>query len=270
MKTSVYRNENGHILPLSSTTSVISPMPILPFFEKNSTPFLTRTDTNYCKLQWKEFAGRGHPENRLLTSILNVIPDGCCIAGGSMVNWWFGNKEMNDVDIFVNSAESFAHVYDAILTYSDDADSETFAFDGYELVEPEDEKGRYWIHSQNTRYVTFVNKKHPTRPKIQLMKIAWYDNPEHVIDSFDFTVVQIAADYNFVYFNPLTFLDLQSKRLVLHRMQFPASTMRRLIKYSQKGFYCCPQSMINISEKIMQYRGESLDIQMNRNVYYVD
>jgi hypothetical protein len=260
----VYRDDAGNLLLMGQMT------PVLPFFDSARDPhFLTKTNTTYCKLAWNEFIGRGHSENRLLTSILQVLPVGCCIAGGSMVDWWFGNKESKDFDIFVNSAESFAQVYDSIISYSEDPDSDTFAFSGYDLAEPKNETGA-WIHADRTRYVTFINKKYPERPKIQLMKIAWYTDPTHVIDSFDFTVAQIAADAEYVYFNPLTFLDLHHKRLVLHRMQFPASTMRRLIKYSQKGFYCCPQSMINISEKIMEYKDDQLDIDMNRNVYYVD
>jgi hypothetical protein len=96
--------------------------------------------------------------------------------------------------------------------------------------------------------------------------MVWYDNAEHVIDSFDFTVIQFAFTNKEFVFNGMSFMDLARKRLVLHRMQFPASTMRRLIKYTQKGYYACPGSLVTICQAIQDYKGES-DI---FNVVYVD
>ena len=87
-------------------------------------------------------------------------------------------------------------------------------------------------------------------PPIQLVKLVWYDSAEHVIDSFDLTVVQFATDGEDLVFNPVAMLDLARKRIVLHRMQFPTSTLRRLVKYTKKGFYACPGSLQRICTEV--------------------
>jgi hypothetical protein len=98
------------------------------------------------------------------------------------------------------------------------------------------------------------------------MKMVWYEDASHVIDSFDFTISQFAFTNNSFVYNGEAMMDLARKRLVLHRMQFPASTLRRLIKYASKGYYACPGSLINICEAIQTFNG-SPDV---NEVVYVD
>ena len=96
---------------------------------------------------------------------------------------------------------------------------------------------------------------HPKRLPIQLLKLHWYTSAEHVIDSFDFTVAQFAieVDTGDLVANPISFLDLARKRLVLHRMQWPSSTLRRMVKYSKKGYYACPGALAEISKQVAEH-----------------
>ncbi len=143
---------------------------------------------------------------------------------------------------------------------SDKTDTEAWAWKGYR---PKDDVQFDLDHLGNARFITWV---HPTRPALQLIRMVWYDSPEHVIDSFDLSVVQFAADGKSLYYNPASWLDLSRKRLVLHRMQFPASTLRRLIKYASKGFYACPGALAHICEEIQKFQGPA----GTEKIVYVD
>ncbi len=60
-----------------------------------------------------------------------------------------------------------------------------------------------------------------------------------------------------------TLKDLTKKHLVLHRMQFPSSTLRRVIKYSKKGFYACPGALVTIAQQVH----ENIDKEDGEYVY---
>lgn len=226
--------------------------------------FLTRTKTEYCKITYRDLLDRG-VSNRLFEALIEILPEGCIISGGFMVNLLLGENKNKDIDIFCTSEKAFVEFCNLILNppakiegdedeYWPIRDYETSADDSF---------------NQNNKEIRFLNFKHKTKPEklqIQVMKMAWYDSPEHVIDTFDLTIVQIAADKDFIYMNPLTQFDLSSKKLVLHRMQFPASTIRRIIKYANRGYYACPGSLVNISKAIQEWGGIS-DINEDNFVY---
>lgn len=215
--------------------------------------FLVKTGKSYVTSNHSYLVDRGI-ENRLLESLLAYLPDGAIIAGGFALSVVMEEKTAKDIDIFFTSKEAFHNTLELFLNPPDEADA--WAFKGYSRVDDSEIKDK-------TRYVAL---KHDTRPHVQLLKMTWYQDAEHVIDSFDFTISQFAfTNRNFVY-NGEAMMDVARKRIVLHRMQFPASTMRRLIKYTQKGFYACPGSMVKICEEIQKFKGEP-DISQ---VVYVD
>jgi len=229
-------------------------------FSKKFAHFLTRTATVYASSPISLLADRGI-ENRLLENLIASLPDGAIVAGGFMTQVILEEKNAKDIDIFFTSKEAFENTVNLLLKDEQyHKDHESWSLSGYKI------KGGLMPNLTKLGDMRFLVFEHPTRPALQLLRMVWYDSPHHVIDTFDLTIVQFAADKNGLHYNPCSFLDLSRKRLVLHRMQFPASTLRRLIKYSHKGFYACPGSLAKICEEIQSFTGEK-DVNA---VVYVD
>lgn len=76
---------------------------------------------------------------------------------------------------------------------------------------------------------------------VQCVKIAWFDDVEHVVDSFDFTAIQFAIDVekSELVFNPVSPLDYAQRRLVIHNRESDRRLGKRIEKYVLKGFRPC-------------------------------
>jgi len=230
--------------------------------------FLKRTDVEYSKVRLSALHERGI-ENNLFKALITYLPEGVYIAGGFMTSLLQDDKNAKDIDLFCNSEKAFKEVCNLILSppekKENDPDGDlAWAWRGYTTTT---DIGKFNEHNESVRFLKFTHVG-GKRPEIQVMKMSWYDNAEHVIDTFDLTIAQIATDGEFIYLHPLTQLDLAKKRLVLHRMQFPASTIRRIIKYASKGYYACPGSLVNISKEIQLWTGK-VDID-EANFVYLD
>lgn len=238
---------------------------VVPTWTKEENPhFMERTSTVYAKIELSELESRGI-KNNLFDSLILGLPSGCYISGGFMVSLLLEDKNAKDIDIFCNSEQSFKEICNLILEMSENPetdDTDLWAYKGY-ICQSEDSFNNGM--NKETRFLKFIHKN-GKRPDIQVMKMCWYDSPEHLIDTFDLTIVQVSCDNEFIYMNPLTQLDLSSKKLVLHRMQYPASTIRRIIKYANKGYYACPGSLVNISKEIQKWT-QKIDIDEENFVY---
>jgi hypothetical protein len=207
--------------------------------------FLEASGAKYHRSPWKDMEDRGIT-NRLLESLILALPKGTIIAGGFMTAVMGQNKDASDIDLFFTSSEAFVEAFN-LLNSDEKPDDEHWAIEGYSLA-PESaiaftksDLGVYTVN-KDVRFIKFI---HPKRPPIQLIKLAWYRDAEQVIDSFDLTVAQFAIDIHTAELicNPLSIMDLLGKKIVLHRMQFPSSTLRRIIKYTKKGYYACAGSL---------------------------
>jgi hypothetical protein len=49
----------------------------------------------------------------------------------------------------------------------------------------------------------------------------------------------LGTDGAYLYFGPYTWTDLFRRRLRVHNIHHGISTMRRMVKYSRRGFYAC-------------------------------
>lgn len=237
-------------------------------FAEQFAHFLTRTPTSYARDGYSSILKDRGIENRLLDSLVAGLPEGAIIAGGFMTGVLLEEKTAKDIDIFFTSAAAFAATVNLLLNPpkangDDDEDGEMWAWSGYELKGGEDA-----LKAVNScRFLTFVHTK-GKRPDIQLLRMVWYEDAAHVIDSFDLTIAQFAIEKEgVVTYRPSAFMDLSRKRLISHRIQFPASTLRRLIKYAHKGFYACPGSLATICEQIQGFQGTDPDV---NKVVYVD
>jgi len=72
--------------------------------------------------------------------------------------------------------------------------------------------------------------------KVQLVKSVFRETPEDVVNKFDYTISQFLIDENYLYCGNHSLKDLQDKRLRVHCMTYPISSMRRIIEYVKCGF----------------------------------
>jgi len=207
---------------------------LVPFWDEITNPELFRrvkSNADYIKLSLKEvFEDRGI-DIKDLTKIMEALPEGAIVAGGYLCGL-FAGEESKDIDIFFTCSDALVETIEAITGHRTDPEHVFFGYETKTNIDGMFEEPNY---SKSIRVLDYINKYTQSKPKIQLVKSIWYDDPQHIIDTFDFTVAQFATDGKFLYANPTSFIDLSRKRLVLHRMTFPASTLRRLIKYANKG-----------------------------------
>jgi hypothetical protein len=80
---------------------------------------------------------------------------------------------------------------------------------------------------------TYVDEESET--KVQLVAKEFY-TPQQAIDSFDVTACCAAWDGLKIYKHRRFISDVMHKRIHLNNVQYPNATMRRINKYSHKGY----------------------------------
>lgn len=153
-----------------------------------------------------------------LNTVIEALPQiggGVWLAGGAVRDTLSGTALSSDIDLFFKNSELFK-VYrkkledmGAVLKRSTD--------------------------SHKTFTLTIEEKEY----EIQLIHIAYHPSVEALLDSFDFTICQFATDGKNLYSGDYSLFDLARKRIAIHKITFGVSSMRRLIKYTNKGFYAC-------------------------------
>lgn len=225
------------------------PDDILPFWDaKTLPPFYKRSDVSYCRLPIKDSLHRRGIYSSTVTNLTKHLPTGAYIAGGFVAQLIRGSKDQkpSDIDIFFNSGDSFAQAY---KLFTSPPEGDGGVFHGYTTeTRPQDLVGQ---SSRTVRLVKFTNED-PEKLPVQLIKMVWYDNAEAVIDSFDFTTCQFAIDGDQFVFNPIAMVDLYRGKLIMHRYQYPAETLYRVIKYVKKGYSASPSSLFDIAKGIRE------------------
>jgi len=145
----------------------------------------------------------------------------CWIAGGCLRDYFAGQPLKTDIDMFFpNQAE----------------------FDKTKLYLLEMGAKLKW-ESGNGAKLTYKNHTYDLVKK-------YFTNPKDTIDAFDFTVSMFAVDSTQVYNGETSFIDLSKRQLMINKITFPASTMRRAFRYYEKGFRMCAGEMKKMAEAI--------------------
>lgn len=80
--------------------------------------------------------------------------------------------------------------------------------------------------------------------KVQSIKFNTFVLLENVLDSFDFTICQCGMSGNDkIFATENAMLDLSRKLLVPHKITYPVASIRRILKYTNQGYYMCSGSM---------------------------
>lgn len=87
--------------------------------------------------------------------------------------------------------------------------------------------------------------------KIQVIRYQFFADAEAVIDSFDFTLSQFAFDGVSVYVGPFSLWDVARKRIVIHRVSYAVSTLRRLLKYTRQGYTVCSGALAELLKQVV-------------------
>lgn len=226
-----------------------------PTFAAEHPNWLARTSTVFAKDSLNILTDRGL-DTGFIKSIQDGLPEGVIAAGGYFASLILDDQSLSkDLDVFCTNKQAFVNVVNLLLNppaKPSDEDGEPdslWAWRGYTL-----DGGEEALKGVNSaRFLLF---KHPTRPAIQIIRLAWYTDAEHVIDTFDLTVAMFAIDRtNFIYL-PAAFFDVMRKRLIVRKLSFPVSTLRRVVKYTKKGFYACPGALGDLCEKIAAFDGD--------------
>ena len=81
---------------------------------------------------------------------------------------------------------------------------------------------------------------------VQAIRFKYYASVEEVIDSFDYTICMVAVSGDDLVTTPEALWDLGRKRLAIHRVTYPVSTMRRMLKYTGQGYTACQGCMATL------------------------
>lgn len=122
------------------------------------------------------------------------------------------------------------------------------------------------LQSESDHHETYAMIIGFERRLIQCIKFKFYESAAEVVDSFDFTICQCAFDGETLTLGEFTLWDLARKRLVIHKITYPVSTMRRMLKYTKQGFYACAGCL----QKILADTATSTELQQQLDIEYVD
>lgn len=151
-------------------------------------------------------------------AVLDLLPDGAFIAGGFFMELLAG-LDRKDIDVWFTSEEAVSSfLADLREALKEDPLVE---YDFREEVNPASGVSTFIAPAKHT--------------PISLNSSYLFTDANHIIDSFDFTVVQVAVGRDrMVRLGPTTLSDIENMRLVFHRPQ--NSLYYRTKRYLQKGF----------------------------------
>jgi len=173
---------------------------------------------------------------RIILSELKEQADVTCWLGGGCIRDYFSSKPISsDYDIFFpNETE-----YDKAKKYFIDQNCDVV-----------------WDGDNGTK-LKYNNKT------FDLVKI-YFDNPQVSIDAFDFTISMFAIDTENVYYGESSFIDLVKKQLMINKITYPASTLKRALKYHKKGYSMCVVEIKKMVEAIQDMPKQKNDTEKTK------
>ncbi len=163
---------------------------------------------------------------------LNLGIIGCktFLAGGALRTLINNDEEVADFDVFFEDAPE--EVIDGVIT------KHTRCEEIKEILLSERFKQVFVCPKGEL----FTFKKDDI--KVQLI-LSTTGTPETVISAFDFGACRVAFDGVFLYFDKEFVRDVRTKVLSVQNVTFPAATIKRMMKYKDKGY--------NVSQAAVQF-----------------
>lgn len=165
------------------------------------------------------------------------------IAGGCFTQLFLGNKP-NDIDVFFKNENQMNIAVSRIKNNSN-----------------------FKITFEND----YVLNSFKNNQKIQLIKKYFFENPEDILQSFDFTIVKFAYNGEEIFYHDRFFKDLAKKRLVIDKnLMKPLGTLKRSYKYTKRGFTLCPKAMARLAKNIQELNIDWENPDDNQIEFYSD
>lgn len=208
------------------------------------------------------------------------------VAGGAVRSMFESGKIDSDIDFFFTTEESFRFMdYILSLKLFEQLNSTLHpscyfkVLDRREIFDSQDTLMviNYTIRLSDSFY--YYTKENIDKNKVYKVQLICrdYANPVERLESFDFTISQFALVPDFpktlnndstpgldIYFGNYSFMDLQNKKLAINKMTYPVSTLRRLIKFTNRGYYACNGCLTDIFAETI---GNGIDIEESRYLY---
>lgn len=101
--------------------------------------------------------------------------------------------------------------------------------------------------------------------KIQCITENYYIRAFDLMDSFDITACRYACDHTFFWSHYSSIRDTKKKQINLYSIDYPVASMKRVAKYSAKGYRLTNEAATKFTETIYK-RGVNLE-GLNTRVY---
>lgn len=193
---------------------------------------------------------------------LGIIGNGAFLAGGA-IRTLISDEEISDFDVFFDVAPISPEDSAKIEKLNN---GEILDLDDGILVDPPHprveevkrilQREKFELIFECPEGKMFSYKK--DNMKIQLI-LEIQGLPSEIISDFDFFACCVAFDGSFVYFPTQFVSDVKTKKLSINKITYPVATIKRLVKYSAKGYNingACFQFMTHTSGEI--FDGEKL------------
>lgn len=172
-----------------------------------------------------------------------IGPNGPWVGAGSLRRLVRGEDPLGaDIDFFFRDEEQLA-AFETLL-----------ARNGYSLSK---------VTTHHKEYTKLVDKKEVL---VQCIFFKYYHNVDEVIDSFDFTISQFAYDGRYLYTGDYTLFDTGRSRLQVHKVTYPVSTVRRMLKYGKQGYTICNGTIATVLNSMVTQP----ELARNMDIEYVD
>jgi hypothetical protein len=176
--------------------------------------------------------------------ILDELKEVCItwVGGGCVRDYFSVGKLTSDIDLYFSCEEDYIKckkylTEQTTITLSKEEDGKTIVT---KFPKP---KAKVIFENDNVTKVIYKGRPYDLVRK-------WFTSASETIKEFDFTVCCAAVDIHNVYVHETFFIDLAKRQLMINKLPFPLSTMWRMQKYIQKGFYMCSGEMLKLSKAI--------------------
>lgn len=176
--------------------------------------------------------------------ILAELKDVCItwVGGGCVRDYFSVGKLTSDIDLYFPCEEDYTKckkylIEQSTITISKEEEGKTI------ITKFPKSKAKIIFENDNVTKIIYKGRPYDLVKK-------WFPSAAETIKEFDFTVCCATVDIENVYVHDTFFIDLAKRQLMINKLPFPLSTMWRMQKYIQKGFYMCSGEMLKLSKAI--------------------
>lgn len=148
------------------------------------------------------------------------------VAGGGVKDYFVSGKIENDIDFFSSDRKFMAKL---VVHFRNKYQFKHF------LITKNAIKGYLFVKGKKIN-VDIVKKE--------------FQNPVDTLSKFDFTICCFSVCNDTFFWNESAPFDLLRKRLVINELPHPVDTMKRLQKYTKKGYFACNGTILTIAKGI--------------------